>query len=91
MIASEIVAQRTQPNADHHPPLAAIIPMRRPVARAMSAEKWQLAAIADCSLSSCHSGAWDVILSSAVTDLHRSYRGCPLAKSIDLEGGKPCK
>ena len=38
MIASEIVAQRKQSNVDRHPPLAAIIPMPRPVVRSMSAE-----------------------------------------------------
>jgi hypothetical protein len=46
MIASEIVAQQKQSNVDRHPPLAAIIPMPRPVVRSMSAETGQLAAIA---------------------------------------------
>src|SRR5262245_28281126 len=46
MIASEIVAQRKQSDVDRHPPLAAIIPMPRPVVRSTSAETGQLAAIA---------------------------------------------
>src|SRR5262249_33121205 len=38
MIASEMVAQRKQSNADSRPPLAKIVSVRRPVVRSMSAE-----------------------------------------------------
>src|SRR6185437_11287498 len=39
MIASEIVAQREQSDVDRHPPLAAIVPMPRPVVRAWNRKR----------------------------------------------------
>src|SRR4051812_24995036 len=45
-IASEIVAQRKQSDADRHPPPAAIVSRPRPVVTSLGAETGQLAAIA---------------------------------------------